>query len=422
MSYRTIMDKQSFNDGLLAFLNYSPTPYHAVENIKMMLLESGYSELDERDSWDLEPDEKYFVIRNGGSIIAFNSNKSADGYLMLGAHTDSPSLKIKPNPIKERAGVTQLAVEPYGGLLLNPWFDRDLSIAGKVIYRDTSGAVHEKLLDLKAPVATISSLAIHLDKNANKERSINAQTDILPILTCKKSVEFDKLILAQIDGAAELISHDLNLYDTQEASYIGLEKEFIASARLDNLLSVYLNTIALIQNPDKAMLMVASDHEEVGSDSTSGAGGTFLESVLKRLNFDEEEFAQCVRSSLLISCDNAHAQHPNFMDKHDDNHAPFINEGAVIKVNSNQRYATNVGTIAKLKIAASKTEQHLQEFVTRSDMGCGSTIGPITATRLGIETIDVGIPQFAMHSIRELVGSEDAYAFLHVINAVELED
>ena len=414
------MKKELFNDELLHFLDNSPTPYHAIEQMKKMLIEGGFVELDEKSDWVLEEDGRYFTCRNNSSIVAFSYPNASDGYIFLGAHSDSPNLKVKPNPLLKRAGVVQLGVEPYGGLLLNPWFDRDLSLAGKINYLNVQGDIKESLIDIKTAIATISSLAIHLDKEANKNRSINAQSDILPILTCSENFDFEEFILSHINEEGELLSHNLSLYDTQKASYVGIDKEFIASARLDNLLSCFVNTKAMIDNADKPMVMLCSDHEEVGSESTSGAAGPFLENVLRRWYDDEQSFVQMIRSSLLISTDNAHALHPNFIAKHDENHAPLINRGAVIKINANQRYATNVDTMALLKMAAKRARVHLQEFVTRSDMGCGSTIGPISATRLGLETIDIGLPTYAMHSIRELAGSEDAYGLYKMLLEVKL--
>lgn len=409
------MNKEYFNTQLLQFLDHSPTPYHAVIQMKEALHVKGFQELHEDKSWKLTAGKKYFVTRNDSSIIAFTYPKNRDKYLMIGAHTDSPNLKVKPNPVVKKEGLVQLAVEPYGGVLINPWFDRDLSLAGKVMLSDESNTLQEHLIDFKIPLAIISSLAIHLDKSANKERSVNMQNDIAPILTCKDDFDFEAMILKEL-GCLEckLVSHDLSFYDTQNASFVGLEKEFIASARLDNLLSCFVNLQTLLHvKEDEAVLMLCSDHEEVGSESTSGAAGPFLEQVLKRIQISDEEHIQMLRRSLLISCDNAHAAHPNFSDKHEPNHKPRMNEGVVIKVNSNQRYASNVTSISRFVHAAGDSK--VQKYVTRSDMGCGSTIGPITATRLGIETIDVGLPTLAMHSIRELSGSDDAYELYEIL-------
>jgi len=412
------MKLEQFNAQLLYFLDNAVTPFHAVMQIKQFLYHVGFSELEESDSWDLESGKKYFVTRNDSSIIAFTYPEKREGYTMMGAHTDSPNLKLKPNPIIEKNGLMQLGVEPYGGLLMNPWFDRDLSIAGRVSFSNTAGAICEKYIDFKEPIAVIPSLAIHLDKEANKNRSINAQSDIVPIFTCKKDVDLQSLLFSQLrdENPEKLLSHELSLYDTQEAAFIGLEKEFIASARLDNLLSCYVATRVICSvNNDDAYLMVCSDHEEVGSESSSGAAGSFLQSDLRRISGDFESYSRLISNSSLISCDNAHAVHPNFSDKHDANHAPRINEGVVVKVNANQRYASSSRGISKFVHTASQLGENTQEFVTRSDLGCGSTIGPITAARLGIETLDIGLPTFAMHSIRELAGVNDAFSLYKIL-------
>ncbi len=412
------MKLEQFNTQLLDFLDNSVTPFHATMQMKQFLHDEDFSELNERDSWSLEAGKKYFVTRNDSSIIAFTYPKNHEGYIMMGAHTDSPNLKLKPNPIIEKNGLTQLGVEPYGGLLMNPWFDRDLSLAGRVSFSNEVGDICEEYIDFKEPIAIIPSLAIHLDKEANKNRTVNAQKDIVPVFTCRKDIDLQSLLFSQLceEKPKKLLSHELSFYDTQKAAYVGLEKEFIASARLDNLLSCYVATRVMGSvGKDDAYLMVCSDHEEVGSESTSGAAGSFLETVLKRISGDFESYSRLISNSSLISCDNAHAIHPNFSDKHDANHAPQINEGVVVKVNANQRYASSSRGISKFVHTASKLGENTQEFVTRSDLGCGSTIGPITASRLGIETLDIGLPTFAMHSIRELAGSRDAFSLYKIL-------
>ena len=414
------MNKQDFNEGLLGFLDASPTPFHATSNMSMMLQNAGFIQLDETKKWELEQGQKYFVTRNDSSVIAFTYPKSKN-YTMVGAHTDSPNLKLKPNPVIKEHGVVKFGVEPYGGLLLNPWFDRDLSLAGRVSYLDSSNVIKDALINVQKPIAIIPSLAIHLDDKANKDRTVNKQTDISPILTTNDDFEFDEFLkwqLSKMDilDAKELYANELSFYDTQKASFVGLHDDFIASARLDNLLSCYVGLLSICSvTNDKPMMFIASDHEEVGSSSTSGAGGSFLENTLRRMYSDYEDYMQMIRSSVLISADNAHAIHPNYPSKHDSNHSPYINNGSVIKVNANQRYASNSTTISRFMNVANSLGEPYQKFVTRSDMGCGSTIGPITATRLGIETLDVGLPTFAMHSIRELCGSDDAHSLYKII-------
>ena len=414
------MDKQDFNEGLKDFLDASPTPFHATLNITQMLQSAGFIGLDEVQSWHLEQGKKYYLTRNDSSVIAFTYPKSTN-YVLVGAHTDSPNLKLKPNAVVKEHGVVKLGVEPYGGLLLNPWFDRDLSLAGRVTYLSEDETIKTVLIDIIKPIATIPSLAIHLDKNANSERTVNKQTDIVPILTCKDNFDFDEFLLEALEGAGyhdvqKLYANELSFYDTQKASHVGVKDDFIASARIDNLLSCYVGLLAICSvDANKPMLFIASDHEEVGSESTSGAAGSFLEDTLKKIFPSHDEYLAMRRSSLLISADNAHAIHPNYPSKHEPQHAPKMNEGVVIKINANQRYASNAATISKFLHVAQTLGEKTQNYVTRSDMGCGSTIGPITATRLGIETIDVGVPTLGMHSIRELCGSDDAYSLYKIV-------
>jgi len=414
------MNKQDFNEGLLGFLDASPTPFHATQNMCGMLKNAGFIELDEKQKWCLEKDKKYFVTRNGSSVIAFTYSHAKE-YVMIGTHTDSPNLKLKPNPITKEHGVVKFGVESYGGMLLDTWFDRDLSLAGRISYLNSQNMIKDILVDVKKPIAIIPSLAIHLDDKANKDKTINKQTDICPIFTCQEDFELDKFLKEQImacgvDDVEKIYANELSFYDTQKASFTGMQDEFITSARIDNLISCYVGLLSICSIDDnKPMMLIASDHEEVGSDSTAGARGSFLENTLKRVFNDYEEFVQVIRSSVLISCDNAHAIHPNFVSKHDEKHTPKINKGVVIKTNANQRYATNSKTSARFKNTADRAGEPYQEFANRNDMGCGSTIGPITATRLGIDTVDVGVPTWAMHSIREICGSDDAYSLYKIL-------
>jgi len=415
------MNKQDFNDGLLGFLDASPTPFHATQNMCAMFENAGFVRLDEKERWMLEEGCKYYVTRNDSSVIAFTFPSDVKSYTMVGAHTDSPNLKLKPNPVIKNDGIVKFGVEPYGGVLLNTWFDRDLSLAGRVSYLGSDDVIGDAFIDVQKAIAIIPSLAIHLDKEVHENKSVNAQTDITPILTCNEDFEFDEFLKWQLDklgikDVKELYANELSFYDTQKASFVGLNDDFIASARLDNLLSCYVGMLSICSvTSDEAMLFIASDHEEVGSASTAGAGGSFLESTLKRMFSDFEEYTQMIRSSILISADNAHAIHPNFPSKHDKEHAPHINKGVVIKVNANQRYASSSTTISRFLNVASSLDEKTQNYVTRSDMGCGSTIGPITATRLGIDTLDIGLPTFAMHSVRELCGSDDAHSLYKIL-------
>ena len=412
------MTQNDFNNTLFEFLASSPTPFHASLTMSKSLDKAGFIKLNEADVWSLSKGTKYYLTRNDSSIIAFiygENELQEDGICMIGAHTDSPCLKLKPNTIIHKKGYIQLGVEVYGGALLNPWFDRDLSLAGRVSGLNENGELVHPLIDFKRSIAIIPSLAIHLDKEANKNRSINAQTDIPPIMMqSEESVSFEDILLKET-GLAEILDFELMFYDTQAPDFIGLNKDFIASARLDNLLSCYVGLQSIMQaDVQKSALLICSDHEEVGSESTSGAAGPFLEMVLKRLESSHEAYARMINTSLMISADNAHAVHPNYPSKHDENHGPLLNHGPVIKVNANQRYASNSLSVSHFKLLCKKVDVPYQSFVTRTDMGCGSTIGPITATKIGVKTIDIGLPTFAMHSIRESAGVKDAHMLYQV--------
>lgn len=405
---------REFNEEMINFIDASPTPFHAVEWIAKTLECRGFIRLAEDEKWELEEGQNYYVTRNDSSLIAFTYPPCQEkGYTIVGAHTDSPHLRLKPNPLTTSAGVKRLGVEPYGGVLLNPWFDRDLALAGRVVYLD--GEVRkEALININLPIAVIPSLAIHLDRDANSSRTINAQSDIVPIIATG-DVDFESFILSQIQvnsSELTLLAHELSFYDFQKGSFVGLHQEFITSARLDNLLSCYVGLRALLETSNP-MMLACMDHEEVGSDSHVGAGGTFLEETLRRIAGDD--FTTLMRRSLMVSCDNAHAQHPNFPTKHESEHAPLLNGGVAIKINSNQRYATSSRTQGRFVQCARALHIPTQTFITRSDIGCGSTIGPITSARLGIETIDVGVPTLGMHSIRELSGISDAYGLYRIL-------
>lgn len=420
------MDIETFNCDLLDFLAASPTPFHAVQQMEIRLSQAGFVVLREADDWTLDAGGRYCVIRNSSSIVAFTLGEKSildQGLRMVGAHTDSPCLKVKPQPELFKKGYFQLGVEVYGGALLNPWFDRDLSLAGRVSFRDTLGNIGSVLIDFKRAIATIPSLAIHLDREANSARSINAQTDIPPVVmqTNDKQISFRELLLTQIRQehpsceACKVLDYELSFYDAQPAAIIGLQNEFIASARLDNLLSCYIGLQAILADSTEYRVLVCNDHEEIGSQSAVGAQGPMLRSVISRLLANEKEFTRTIDRSMMISVDNAHGVHPNFSDRHDANHGPVLNGGPVIKMNANQRYATNSETSSLFRHWCESVDEPVQAFVVRTDMACGSTIGPITASEIGVKTLDIGVPTFAMHSIRELAGSSDAYSLYKVL-------
>ncbi len=416
------MDLQNFNQQLIDFIADSPTPFHAVESIKSRLDAAGFSELLESDSWSVKAGEGYYLVRNQSSIIAWRQPESFDaGIRMVGAHTDSPCLRVKPTPELYRFNYQQLGVEVYGGALLNPWFDRDLSLAGRVTCKTAKGDLVNQLIDFKDPIAVIPSLAIHMDREANDSRTVNKQLH-LPVLMGQgeDKMDFRALLKAQLQKqgveVAQVLDYELSFYDTQRPSYIGLNQEFLASARLDNLLSCYIGLQALIAaDKGQAQMLICTDHEEVGSASACGAQGPILSQWLERLVPDNELRNRLITQSVMISADNAHGIHPNYADRHDENHGPLLNKGPVIKINSNQRYATNSETSSLFRDIAQEESVPVQAFVVRSDLGCGSTIGPITASEVGVRTVDIGVPQFAMHSIREMAGSEDAHYLFRIL-------
>ncbi|MEH3024363.1 MAG: M18 family aminopeptidase [Pseudomonas oryzihabitans] len=413
--------------GLVDFLSSSPTPFHATASLSRRLEAAGYLRLDERETWTVQPGGRYYVTRNDSSLIALRlgGQPLERGLRLVGAHTDSPCLKVKPQPELYRQGFWQLGVEVYGGMLMAPWFDRDLSLAGRVTFR-AEGRVQSRLIDFRKPLAIIPNLAIHLNREANQGWAINAQNELPPILAQLPAGErrdFRALLAARLQqehgiGAAEVLDFELSFYDVQPAALVGLDDDFIAAARLDNLLSCHAGLEALLASEgDENAVLVCTDHEEVGSTSCCGADGPFLEQVLQRLLPPGDAYTRTLQRSLLISADNAHGVHPNYAEKHDGNHGPRLNAGPVIKVNANQRYATNSETAAFFRDLCQREQVPVQSFVVRSDMACGSTIGPITAGQLGVRTVDIGLPTFAMHSIRELAGSRDLGYLIKVLTA-----
>ena len=432
------MDIDNFNKDLLEFLNAAPTPFHATALMAEKLKNAGFSELKETEQWNIKSKGRYFCTRNQSSIIAFttgNNNYSEEGFRMVGAHTDSPCLKIKSRPELTGNECFQTGVEVYGGALLAPWFDRDLSFAGRVSWSNGSRIKHT-LIDIKKAVATIPSLAIHLDASQNSKRQINAQTDITPLLAVlpesddagkgqplSNAYNIQSILKkhmqqhGQCKDIQSILESELFLYDTQPAAVIGLYDDFIGGARLDNLLSCFTGLQALInakESPYPALL-VCNDHEETGSLSAAGAQGPFLQQVIQRLITDNSQRVIALQRSLLISADNAHAIHPNFPEKHDSKHAPHINRGPVIKINANQHYATNSKSSAVFRYLCEQENVPVQVFSSRNDMRCGSTIGSITAAEIGVQTLDVGLPTYGMHSIRELAGTKDAAMLARVL-------
>lgn len=415
-------------DELLTFLREAVTPFHAVREMSRRLADAGFEAVESFDPDTMVPGSGYFMTRQGSSLIALRAGQGepAQGLRLVGAHTDSPNLSVKPNPVVGRGGCVQLGVDVYGGALLNPWFDRDLALAGRVTVLNAQGQLESVLFDSGTAVAVVPSLAIHLDREANKQRSINPQKDVVPLVMLghPDTLDFKAWLAKQLVEQASsreglrVMDFELSLYDTQSPGLVGMDQSFIASARLDNLLSCYAGLAALIEETDADWsMLVATDHEEVGSASTVGAQGPMLMDALTALTPAPQSNQTLRNQSWMLSVDNAHAVHPNYADKHDDQHSPHLGGGPVIKINRNQRYATDSEGAARLRLLAERAGVNVQAFVMRADLACGSTIGPITATETGIPTTDLGVPTLAMHSIRELACVQDIPQLIALLQA-----
>jgi aspartyl aminopeptidase len=422
---------------LLAFIDASPTPYHAIAEVVRRLAAGGFRECSEAELWSISPGDRRWVVRNGGSLVAFQVGSESPiegGFRIVGAHTDSPNLRAKPLADLVAHGYRQLAIEPYGGILLHTWLDRDLSLAGRVTVRG-GGETRTVLVDFGRPLLRIPSLAIHLNREIKESGlKLNPQTQVLPLLGLENAPSFAALVTTELraqqlaDVAPEdLLAHDLMLYDVQPSSALGADGAFIAAPRLDNLASCHAAVSALLGSTGGELgratrAIVLYDHEEVGSQSAQGAAGTFLLESLERIvagfkGGEPQGFARARARSQLVSADMAHAVHPNFADKHEPGHRPVLGRGPVIKSNVNQSYASDAisaGAFAALCAQVGVAPQH---FSSRNDQPCGSTIGPITAARTGIPTVDVGNPMLSMHSCREMAGAADVEPMIRVLRA-----
>lgn len=423
------MNQTDYNKDLFSFLAASPTPFHAVSNITDFLRGKGFLQLLENCPWQLEKGHNYFLTREDSAVIAFTlgtREEGENGFRMLAAHTDSPCLQLKPQPDLEVGSYHQLGVEVYGGPLLATWFDRDLCLAGRVVCEDDDGKLTALLVHFKQPLLTIPSIAIHFNREANTQNTIDKQKHLPPIIAQavkEQLVDLKTLLQHQLllehpnVRIKRILTFDLFCCDFQSPSHLGVDNVFISSTRLDNLLSCHAGMLAAgLSDGSKNSLLFCANHEENGSTSTTGANGSFLESTLERILPEPESRRISMSNSLLISMDNAHAAHPNYMEKMDPAHEIHLNKGPVIKLNANQRYATNSLTAAIYKKICSQVDVSPQEFVMKSDLPCGSTIGPITAARLGVRTLDVGAPTLAMHSIRELTGKCDPFLLFKTVS------
>ncbi len=422
---------------LLTFIDRSPTPYHAVAESLRRLNAAGYQPLEPTEVWSLSPGDRRTLTRSDGSLIAFQvgSESPVDGgFRLVGAHTDSPNLRLKPRPDLTAQGYRQLSVEAYGALLLHTWLDRDLSIAGRVSLHDAAGP-RNLLVDFERPLVRVPNLAIHLNRELDKEGlKLDKAAHSLPILGLEDAPALGALLASELRAralsdvaASDLLAFDLMLYDTQPSAVSGARGEFIQAPRLDNLASCHAAVSALAEGAGRApapftRMVVLYDHEEIGSRSAQGAAGPFLIETLER---SVEAFkgggpqgtARALARWMLISIDMAHSVHPIYAYRHDPRHAPVIGAGPVIKVNAGQAYASDARTAGLFATLCRRVGIEPQHFASRSDLPCGSTIGPISAARAGIPTVDVGNPMLSMHSCREMAGSADVEPMLRVLHA-----
>jgi aspartyl aminopeptidase len=420
---------------LLAFIDRSPTPYHAVAEASRRLREAGFRQLEEADVWELSPGDRGYLVRHEGGLVAFQLggvSPAEGGFRVVGAHTDSPNLRVKPLADIEAHGYHQIAAEPYGAALLHTWLDRDLSLAGKVALREGEG-LRTLLVDFERPLLRVPNLAIHLQREIKSEGlKLNAQTHLIPVAGLDGTSDLPDLLASELRAqgiaaaeAGDILGFDLMAYDVQPAAVSGARGEFICASRIDNLASCHAAVTALVgaaPSPVPAFTRVAVlyDHEEVGSRSARGAAGPLLADALERMltGFEgggSQGLARALARSVLVSADMAHAVHPNYADKHEPRHRPVIGGGPVIKLDANQSYASDAHSTGLFSALCSRLGIQPQHFVSRADLACGSTIGPTTAARVGIRAVDVGSPMLSMHSCREMAGSADVQPMIDVL-------
>ena len=401
---------------LLTFLENSPTSFHAVENMAARLRGEGFEELKEADCWSIEAGGRYFVTRNMSSLIAFRvPGKDFTGFQIISSHSDSPTFKIKENPeMKVEGHYVKLNVEKYGGMLCAPWFDRPLSIAGRLVVRTADGLL-TKLVNVDRDLVMIPNLAIHMNRQVNDGYAYNAQSDMLPLYGGEAAAGTLMKTIAQSAGVAEedILGHDLYLYNRMKGSVWGAGEEFFSCGRIDDLQCAFGSLEGFLAggNAHSVSVHAVLDNEEVGSTTKQGAASTFLLDTLKRLNTalgrTQEQYLTALASSFMVSADNAHGVHPNYTDKADPTNRPYLNGGIVIKFNANQKYTTDAVSAAVFRSVCEKAGVPVQTFTNRSDMAGGSTLGNISNTHVALNTVDIGLPELAMHSPYETGGVLD---------------
>ena len=411
------MNYINVNKELFSFLDQSPNAFFAVKNMCDTLEQAGMVCLYEGEPWDLEAGKGYYVTRNDSALIAFRIPKADyTGFQIMASHCDSPVFKIKTNTeITVDRQYVKLNVEKYGGMLCAPWLDRPLSVAGRVVLRTEEG-IETRLVNIDRDLLIIPNLAIHMNRQVNDGYKFNAQVDMLPLF-CEKGEESDvflKLIASEAGVSAEdILDTDLFLYNRMPAVSLGLNNEFISSGRLDDLQCAFASLKGFVEASPKnsAAVHCVFDNEEVGSGTKQGAASTFLKDTLRRINSamgrTEEEYLMSIASSFLVSADNAHAVHPNHTDKADPTNRPYLNKGIVIKYSANQKYTTDAVSGAIMRAICRQADVPCQTFANRSDLPGGSTLGNISQSQVALNTVDIGLPQLAMHSPYETAGAKD---------------
>lgn len=417
--------KKEFARDLIDYIYASPTAFNAVETSKELLIKNGFEELQMNKKWKLRVGGKYFIIKNSSSLTAFviNSDKMEDGFRIIGSHSDSPTFRIKPNAeMTVENTYLKLNTEAYGGAILSTWFDRPLSIAGRVVLKSENILCpREEVININKPICIIPNIAIHMNRSVNDGYKFNKQKDTLPLVgLITETLEKDDFLIKEISkelkvAKEDILDFDLYLYEYEKGSIIGPNEEFISSSRLDNLSMAHASLHGLINANGRNGINIASifDNEEVGSSTKQGADSNMLLNLLERicisLGKNREEFFSALYSSFMISADLAHALHPNICEKHDPTNRPVIGGGPVIKISANQAYTSDAFSSGVYKNICDKCGVKYQQFVNRSDERGGSTIGPISATHVDINSVDIGSPILSMHSVRELGSVEDHY-------------
>ena len=425
------MKQEKCNKELMELISHAVSPFHAVAYVVEKLKEEEYEELRIKDKWKLKKGGKYYIIHHGTTLIAFTIGKefeASQGFRIAASHTDFPCFRIKINPEMTEEKYQKLNVESYGGLILNTWMDRPLSVAGRVAIK-SNNVFHPdmRLVDLKKQIATMPNLAIHMNRDINKGVELNKQTDTLPVVGMfeeeKEKKEFFLKYLAKEMGVEkeEIINFDLNLYVSEQPSYVGMEDEFISAPRLDNMTSVHAVQAALLMGERKQGINVGAffDHEEIGSKTKQGAGSMLLNHVMEKiylsLGYSELEYKSAMDTSMLLAVDVGHGYHPNQNKKHDPVNKGTLNGGVSIKQAASQSYATDSEGIAIITQICEKYKIKYAQFTNRSDGTSGSTLGSIASAMLPVLTVDVGVPLVAMHSARELMGSEDQLSLVKLV-------